>query len=375
MLYLKSIRKRSIGPFPDGIVTKGWETMNALILRNRSQGNTTLLDNEFIDQYMVKANGEYVKVYLLLLRHLNNPSMALSISQIADLLNHTEGDVLRALKYWEKEQLLTLEYNETGHVIGLEMGKVPRKERPSIVPMPASGKPVVSEMPLTAPASKTAAPTDSKRNRKELKGILFIAEQYLGKTLSRTDVDAIAYFYETLCFSADLIEYLIEYCVENGHKSMHYIQKVAIAWSESGITTVEQARNSSALYNKTCYSILNAFGIKGRGPASSELDFIKKWTDLHGIDLSIILEACRRTMSAIHQPSFEYTDKILMNWQSQNVKSLTDIQALDSLYEQQRSKRKPVPPAQAVHPNSKFRNFDERSYDDMDELTKKLLHM
>ena len=29
--------------------------------------NATVLDNEFIDHYMVRANGEYVKVYLLLL--------------------------------------------------------------------------------------------------------------------------------------------------------------------------------------------------------------------------------------------------------------------------------------------------------------------
>ena len=45
--------------------------MSALILRNRFQGSTTLVDNEFIDRYMPAANGEYVKVYLLLLRHLN----------------------------------------------------------------------------------------------------------------------------------------------------------------------------------------------------------------------------------------------------------------------------------------------------------------
>ena len=36
--------------------------------------------------------------------------------------------------------------------------------------------------------------------RRELKQILFIAEQYLGKTLSRTDVDAITYFYDSLGF-------------------------------------------------------------------------------------------------------------------------------------------------------------------------------
>ena len=36
--------------------------MKKLTLTNYTQMNTTVLENEFIDQYMVKANGEYVKV-------------------------------------------------------------------------------------------------------------------------------------------------------------------------------------------------------------------------------------------------------------------------------------------------------------------------
>ena len=350
--------------------------MNALILRNRFQGNTTLLDNEFIDHYMVKANGEYVKVYLLLLRHIYNPSVSLSISQIADYLNHTESDIVRALKYWEKEQLLTLEYNEQGQVIGLEMGKAPKHSGVSMISHSASSLPDNAATPVP----QKPVVISGGQSRKELKQILFIAEQYLGRTLSRTDVDAITYFYETLGFSADLVEYLIEYCVENNHRSMHYIQKVAISWSEAGITTVEEARNNSALYNKTCYSILNAFGIKGRGPASSELDLIKKWTELDGFDLPIILEACNRTISAIHQPSFEYADKILSNWKMQNVHTITDIQRVNQAFEQNKSAKKAstiksVPSNQGTSGNaSKFRNFEERSYD-MDELTKELLHM
>ena len=70
------------------------------------QMNATVLDNEFIDRYMVRANGEYVKVYLLLLRHMNQSSGCLSVSELADLLECTEKDVLRALRYWKSEGLL-----------------------------------------------------------------------------------------------------------------------------------------------------------------------------------------------------------------------------------------------------------------------------
>ncbi|MGN0405699.1 MAG: DnaD domain protein [Bariatricus sp.] len=349
--------------------------MSALVLRNRFQGNTTLVENEFIDNYMAAANGEFVKIYLLLLRHINNPDVSLSISRIADYLENTEGDVLRALKYWERQGLLKLEYDAGQNITGLEL--VSPSAQSTVPPAgtvpQASPEPVSCEAQNMSAQSAVASSRKSVVNRKELKQILFVAEQYLGKTLSRTDVDTITYFYDTLGFSADLIEYLIEYCVENGHRSMHYIQKVALSWADEHITSVEQAKNTSAFYNKTCYSILNAFGIKGRGPAASELEYIRKWTISDGIDLELILEACNRTMAAIHQPSFEYTDKILQNWRSRNVHTLTDVRVLDSAFEQEKNAQKKTPrrtPVQSAP--SKFRSFEERSYD-MDELTKELL--
>ena len=90
--------------------------MKKLTLTNSAQNNTTVLENEFIDQYMIKANGEYVKVYLLLLRHQNEASTPLGISQIADILEVTEKDVIRALNYWNKQGLLEYESAETAPV-------------------------------------------------------------------------------------------------------------------------------------------------------------------------------------------------------------------------------------------------------------------
>ena len=63
-------------------------------IRNRLAHGVTVVSNEFIDNYMARANGEYVKVYLYLLRHQQEE---VSIGQIADALNHTEADVQRAL--------------------------------------------------------------------------------------------------------------------------------------------------------------------------------------------------------------------------------------------------------------------------------------
>lgn len=236
--------------------------MSALILRNRYQGHATLVENEFIDHYMAKSSGEYVKVYLLLLRHMNNPCVSLSISQLADHLDHTEGDIIRALKYWEKEHLLTLEYDDAGNVIGIELGKVPgaAPSEPAASPIndipaetaPADGTVISSQNTAAGAASSVPAARKTSASRKELKQLLFITEQYLGKTLTRTDVDMITYFYDTLGFSSELIEYLIEYCVENGHKSMHYIQKVALSWSDEHITKLSNRHAALLLFTTRC---------------------------------------------------------------------------------------------------------------------------
>lgn len=412
--------------------------MKTLTLKNKFQTNVTLIANDFIDNYMINANGEFIKVYLFLLRHLDDPCSNLTISTIADCLNNTENDVLRAFRYWESEGLLSLEKDQDGKIIGIELERTPsishRKmtapkvtaipERPAfkeVTSVPESPviretasfaeAPVIREVtsapeaslirevttvpgttilrqvtampeapvfeevkPIleqeAAPKAK-AIPLTSFKAQKEIKSLLFIAEQYLGKTLSKTDVDAITYFYETLGMSADLIEYLIESCVENGHKSIHYIQKVALSWSDSGVTTIEQARQQSANYNKNCYTVLNAFGIKNRGPAATELIYIKKWTEEMGFSLDIIQEACSRTIIATHQPSFEYTDTILRKWQENGVRHLKDIAVLDAAYQKEKAARTTSGRQKPVSKN--LNNFERRAYD-MDSLEEQLLN-
>ena len=379
--YNVSTMKRTIQRFRGG---RGI-IMKELKLTKYVQTNATVLDNEFIDHYMVRANGEYVKVYLLLLRHMNQSSGYLSVSELADLLECTEKDILRALRYWKSEGLLDY------------LDDTPDDPSPkSTAPSPAasfglhdvqpgymtSSKAVDSVSDSAALASTTNIQQyRSRKERAEFKELLFVAEQYLGKTLSATDIDQITYFYDTLNMSAELIEYLIEYCVENGHKSMHYINKVALSWHEENITTVNLAKTSSFLYNKNCYCVLNAYGIKGRGPAASEIAYIRKWSEEYGFALEVILEACDRTMNSIHQPSFDYTDSILKRWKDKNVRQLKDIDAVDADYrkEKERAKelakeRKRQQQAQkpAINQNNKFNNFDGRSYD-MNDLERRLV--
>ena len=331
--------------------------MKTLTLTNQAKKTVTVLENEFIDRYMPKANGEYVKVYLMLLRHLDESASLPAPSRLADLLECTEKDILRAFKYWEGQGLL--EYKEEAPDRSLQAEVSPSEASLTVAPVSGTDKSVN---------------TGKHGNRKEFKELLFVAEQYLGKTLSATDINAITYFYETLQMSADLIEYLIEYCVENGHKSIHYIQKVALSWHSQDIRTAEQAKTNSVLYNKNCYSILHAYGIKGRAPAASEIAYIRKWHEEYAFSLEIILEACDRTMNMIHQPNFEYTDSILKNWYKKNVHTLEDVSVLDAAFTRAKADKARQQTTQPSKPSgrNKFNNFENRSYD-MNDLERRLI--
>ena len=74
--------------------------MKRLTLNSVKKNNETSVSNIFLDTYMRDANGEFVKVYLYLLRCTDSADSDITMSDIADKLNLTEKDVIRALKYF-----------------------------------------------------------------------------------------------------------------------------------------------------------------------------------------------------------------------------------------------------------------------------------
>lgn len=358
-------------------------------LHSDSPVSATSVSNTFIDEYMSDANGEFVKIYLYLLRLMNAPQASFSISSIADKFEHTEKDVKRALAYWERMHLLQLEYDNDKNLTGIRMldsssrdaapsdpGTSGTQTEPAGAPAqnaPASAALAETPAPAqTVPAKKSYSADDilNFRQNESVAELFFIAERYLGRTLSATDINTLLYFYDVLGFSTELIVYLIESCVSNNHTSIRYIEKVALGWADQHITTVEEAKQGSPVLGKMYYAVMNAFGITGRKLISTEIAYISRWTNEYGFDSDIILEACKRTMASLHQPNFKYTDSILSDWNKKQVHHLSDIAKLDAAH-QERKKSSASAAANTASKN-KFNNFTQRSYD-YDELEQMLL--
>ena len=362
--------------------------MSGFVLHGDGDHGHTLVPNLFLDNYMPEANGEYVKIYLYLLRCLKSDTQELSIELIANKFENTESDVRRALKYWERMKLLKLQYDNSQNLTGIQIVNEPEagnaktetqtpvasQSAAAIGQTTAAAQTAAGSVPPIASSAPSAILPKDPLTPDEAQQLLFICEQYLGKPLSSTEVSKILDLHDIFGFSSSLIEYLVEYSVSGGHKSIHYIEATARAWHQAGCVTVTQAREQVTIFNRAYFKILKAFGIAGRNPVDAEISCMDKWLKDYGFSLEVISEACSRTMAAIHQPSFPYTDKILASWKKQGVKSLSDIQNTD----QNRSTRKakeeaaPATPKRPASPN-RFHNFQERDYD-FKELEKQLIN-
>ena len=93
--------------------------MGTITLSSEDSGSNSILSNTFIDYYMPEANGDFVKVYLYLLRLQQGSHTACSISKIADHLQCTDNDVERAIKYWIGKDLLQYSLDDAGRPVGL----------------------------------------------------------------------------------------------------------------------------------------------------------------------------------------------------------------------------------------------------------------
>lgn len=331
--------------------------------------DVTVVSNIFIDHYMKDANDAQLKIYLYLLRTMS-AHIPTSVSDIADQFNHTEKDVIRSLKYWEKNHLIALEYDENKTLTAIRLLDVNANRKPSsevislapVVPLPVKNDPY--EKP-----SYSLDQIREFKSREETSQLIFVVEQYVGKPLSPTEMKTILFFSDKLGFSEDLIDYLFQYCIEKGKKDFRYIEKVAISWAEEGITTPKQAAKAAKKYDKTVYDIMKALG-KSNAPTKAEADYAIKWVKEYGFTQDIILEACQRTVMATDKHRFEYADSIMENWRKNQVHHKADIKALDEAFAQSKSSGK----ASGKNPYgaAQFNQLMHGSYD-FESLEKEIL--
>ena len=410
--------------------------MTAINISSDIATSFTTVSDIFIDQYMPKANGEFVKVYLYLLRATGSGAGIATISEIADHFSNTEADIIRALNYWASEGILQLQSGADGQIMGINLCSL------SVSGMQAAQSNIQSAVADNAAQNnlqnsvvnnatqnilkngvvnnaaqnistanirmqdsvveKLKSQTTDKasssqkeytldeikefRKNPDISELFFIIETYLKHTLSSSDTNMVLYWLDELHFSTDLVEYLVEYCITKGHSSLRYMNKVALGWADAGIKTVDQAKDDAAAHSQIYYSVMKALGITGRNLVDSEVSLINKWVGEYGFDIELVKAACSKTISAIQKPSFEYTDSILANWRKKDVHTLKDVEVLDANFAKANkasatgssqgtnaANGSSKPKSNNSSSKNKFNNFNQRN-NDYDKLEKLFLN-
>ncbi len=410
--------------------------MTAINISSDIATSFTTVSDIFIDQYMPKANGEFVKVYLYLLRATGSGAGIATISEIADHFSNTEADIIRALNYWTSEGILQLQTGADGQIIGVNLcslsvsgmqaaqsniqstvadnaaqnnlqngvvnNATQNNFQNSVVNNAAQNISTVNTRMHDSVVEKLKSQTPDKaassqkeytldeikefRKNPDISELFFIIETYLKHTLSSTDTNMVLYWLDELHFSTDLVEYLVEYCITKGHSSLRYMNKVALGWADAGIKTVDQAKDDAAAHSQIYYSVMKALGITGRNLVDSEVSLINKWVGEYGFDIELVKAACSKTISAIQKPSFEYTDSILANWRKKDVHTLKDVEVLDANFAKANkasatgssqstnaANGSSKPKSNNSSSKNKFNNFNQRN-NDYDKLEKLFLN-
>ncbi|MBQ9442679.1 MAG: DnaD domain protein [Lachnospiraceae bacterium] len=350
--------------------------MDSIILRGSRYSGNTIVSNCFIDEYMADANGAQLKIYLYLMRCIEADE-PVTVPRLADRFNYTETDIIRSLLYWARKGIISIEFDEDRNVSGIvlndpseaEEREVALPKKPSSQSQDKKRRPSYSPSELSEFGSKA-----------EIRELVFATEQYLGRTLNPSDMKTLLFIYDELGFSGELIEYLIEYCVEKDKPSFRYIEQTAMNWAEAGVRDVESAKAHVRGYGGSDYfTVLRAYGISDRKPVTIEIDYVDKWEKEYGFPIKVILEAVSRTMKAIAKPSFPYTDSILKSWRDSGVRTLEDLGSLNAVWGSSARQggsvigsRTPKEPSKGRSQQSKVHFSLERQYD-FDELEEKLL--
>jgi len=320
-----------------------------LSLENEDLG-VTPIENIFINHYLPRAPGDFVKVYLLGLKYCFNSSSSISNRVIAKTLDLLESDVVKAWTYWEDQNIIRIEHQDQGEnlIHFLNIKEVVLNKSSSL----SNKKP------------NTADKIISSRKNKKIKDMHEVIEKMYGRPLSTSEILLYQQWMEDYSFTPELIVLMLEDCFNRGRKEMAYIKQVALNWFNAGVKTLKDAEKYMLSHKEKWekyFKVMSFLGFK-RPPTQKEEEIMDKWFDQLKLDLEVILEACGET-AAISQPNFRYVDKIITDWHNKGLTTLDKIKA-ESTITPKKYKRTPKKSTSKLDLDHNY---------DMDNLEKKLL--
>ena len=307
-----------------------------------------------VDDYIKLASGKAVKVLMYIMRHKYIQTE--NTAQIAEALDKrmSAEDVEDALSYWEQVGLIC------------SSDKAPTPEVQIKKAAEPAVSPAVSARLDMERTNKMISPKEIAERIEESKELEFLfkeTERLLGKALNHTEQRTLIWMHDYYSIGTDILLMIIDFCKSVNKPGLNFAEKIAADWSDKGISTHEQAENE-ILHLQNYYSlagqVVSRLGLN-RSLTSKEREFVNVWSSM-GISADMIERAYEKTANATGKVSFSYMNKIIEEWNKNNLSTLAEIEEYDRIYSENKAKAQAVKkPASKSTDNSA--DTREHSYD------------
>ena len=267
-----------------------------------SMFDVTPVENLFIEEYMLRAPGDFVKVYIYGLRLCYHPVPDASVATIASALGLEEKTVTDAFAYWERQ-----------HVLRRTGDNPPSYSFNNLKALMVSGSSAEDEIPKMNRSFNAA-----------------LQDLFGTRLLKAQEYERVNGWIENMHFKPEVVLMLVKHCIATSGRgtavTFASMEKEAVRWAKNGATTLSAAeeyqRTLTANY-EGAQNVLRRFGLR-RAPSVDEERLFAKWTEDWGFTLDAILYACGET-TKISQPNFAYLDRVLENMHKKQASTSADI--------------------------------------------------
>ncbi len=258
----------------------------------------------FINEYMVNAPGDYVKVFLYGLMHADL-AMSLENDMIAKELAMEDEDVLKAWSYWEKQGVIRKYFPDPSDKFHYQVEFIDLKEQLYGAKTAQKG--------VSRKKESSLAP-GNQQSSEAIRAMYAQVEQVTGRLLEANELLGLQNWLTDYSIGPDVVVFVYTYCKNrrDGKTQYQYVNTVLRDWVDRGLKSVGDIERYLTEADSRHYQykrVMKALGFS-RGATEHEREIMDAWFDDFAFGLETVLEACKKT-SGISNPNINYVNSVL----------------------------------------------------------------
>jgi len=255
----------------------------------------TEVENLFISEYLAKADGDYIKVYLYALM-CSGSGLECNNQILARQLGLEEKTIEEAWSYWEEKGTVKKLFTSPGKADVYDIEFVSLR---------------------TAIMAGSSSAGEEKRvslGSKQLSALYKNIEAICSRMLSGTELEEISSLISDYGMDPELVSFGFKYCTESRKSNKaRYVAAVLKDWKAKDLMSVQDVTEFLSgvdMHYEQYRRIFRELGFS-RNPSEPEKRMMNTWLDDMALPMDRIIEACEKT-TRIASPNLSYVNTVLV---------------------------------------------------------------